>query len=42
MKTIFEDLEYLEKSIEDKKARKIVKELEKNIICSRPKADSPS
>jgi polyphosphate kinase 2 (PPK2 family) len=38
MKTIFQDLEYLSKEIEDKKAKKILKELEQNIHLLKTKS----
>jgi len=38
MKTIFQDLEYLKKNVEDKKAQKIVKELEQNIHLLKTKS----
>jgi polyphosphate kinase 2 (PPK2 family) len=38
MKTIFQDLEYLNKNIEDKKAKKILKELEQNIHLLKTKS----
>ena len=38
MKTIFQDLDYLKKNVEDKKAQKIVKELEENIHLLKTKS----
>jgi len=38
MKTIFQDLDYLKKSIDDKKAQKILKELEGNIHLLKTKS----
>jgi len=38
MKTIFQDLEYLKKNLEDKKAQKIVKELEENMHLLKTKS----
>ena len=38
MKTIFQDLEYLNKKIEDEKAKNILKELEQNIHLLKTKS----
>ena len=38
MKTIFQDIEYLNENVEDKKSKNILKELEQNIHLLKTKS----